>query len=110
MAASDPESYSWCACSAYVCEELLGGTVEWDQHSLTHTRYYQVRTLCARAGAGEGACVRARVRARVHLLLRMYVRMLRDARARTWAGGANRQAERIAQARSSARARGSRTR
>eukprot|EP00960_Hanusia_phi_P011867 345844-Hanusia_phi.AAC.2 len=30
-AASHPSSYSWCACNQFVCEELLGGRVAWDQ-------------------------------------------------------------------------------
>jgi hypothetical protein len=32
-AASDPSNLSWCTCSEYVCEELLGGKVTWDQNS-----------------------------------------------------------------------------
>jgi hypothetical protein len=42
MATSHPDSYSWCTCSEYVCKELLGGIVEWDQHTLTRARFFQV--------------------------------------------------------------------
>ena len=39
-AASHPSSFSWCACTHAVCTELLGGTISWDQHTLTRGRYY----------------------------------------------------------------------
>lgn len=32
-AASHPSNPSWCVCNNFVCEELLGGTVSWDQQS-----------------------------------------------------------------------------
>uniref|UniRef100_A0A7S4PFF9 WW domain-containing protein n=1 Tax=Guillardia theta TaxID=55529 RepID=A0A7S4PFF9_GUITH len=44
-AASHPSSYSWCTCNQFICEELLGGRVQWDQHALTNHRFVMEESI-----------------------------------------------------------------